>query len=415
MPRFICTVPNTSAGQRAADQLRKNGIGEYEIKYINSLGDYLRRVPPGEGGALASAQRVDTMLPYTFHEIEIPEGEEQPTIQRLLRFHNDPRELPARGFIEAIEPNLDLELSAKLGLPFTLGGMHTSYLGQLNVGALHGAGFKGQSVRVAVIDTGAVSSGFVSDFYDLTPGASTTHPGPWATVDVNGHGTAMAELIHEVAPDAEIQVIRICDGNPKYFHVLAAVALAVFDCHAHVINMSLGFKDWGGRCGTCGTDGVTRSIALGRMMEALLDLDPAKHLGYVQPVYVAATGNKGSSTGFDYPAGLDYVVPVGSVDSTNTRSSFSNYGQAHSLYVLAPGGQEVAGGAVTEHVGSGSMADCFGTSVSTAYVSGIMALLFDQFGPTPLQRNTVLNGALSRCAFPSGAAATEYGNGIISL
>jgi len=283
------------------------------------------------------------------------------------------------------------------------------YLGILNTAAAHAAGVEGIDVKVAVIDTGSDSLGYVSDFYDLTNRVNQ-HPGRRAQIDANGHGTAMATLVHEVAPEAEIDVIRITDSDPEYVHVLAAVAVAAFDCKADVVNLSLGFPNFGGRCGVCGTDAISRSVALEKLLSGIIDIDPAARPGFVPPIYVAATGNDARAS-VHYPAAFDFVVAVGSVDSAQNLSSFSNYGAPHSQYLVAPGGEDTA--AVSENVGHGSVTNCFGTSVSTAYVSGMFALLRSDHRYRGLNRSNLIKQALSMCVLPPGATSTQYGSGVV--
>lgn len=424
MPRYICTLPNTTAGKRVVDDLREYG-GDGEITYLHSLGEYLRRAPGGEGSGLASAELVDTILPFTFHEIEIPEGQESRLVPQLLSRHNDPRGIrQRRGFIEAIELNRTVYLLGGPGQLFTIGGQHPSYMSQLNVQLARTHTANGLEARVAVVDTGSENLSFVTDFYDVSRYATNPHPGTAGQTDVTGHGTAMATLIHEIAPDAEIHVIRICEDVPSYFQILAGVTVAVFDCHAHIVNISLGFKNWGGWCNICFTTAAARSIALGKLLEGLLDLDPLTVPGYVAPIYVSGTGNDGSSSGFYYPAAYESVVAVGSVDSRNQLSSFSTRGTSHPLHLLAPGGQWDASGNVTEHVGSGPNSEYHGTSVATAYVSGMLALLYSDYRRwtrhggtwwcrcTPT-RDDLIHAALSLCTLPSGTHSVDYGNGVI--
>jgi hypothetical protein len=242
----------------------------------------------------------------------------------------------------------------------------------------------------------------------------------------------MATLVHKVAPSAIIEMIRITDDEPEYLHLLAAIAIAAFDCRAAIVCMSLGFEHWGGICGVCGTDGVSRSIAMKKLLRAILDVDPSAVPGFIQPIYVAATGNDGTNTGFYYPAQFDFVVAVGATDSQSQRSSFSNYGSSHPRYLLAPGGQDPGPGRVAEDVGHGhvhphghghlhphsgsaylGINPCRGTSVATAYVAGLMALAVSDprfAGHTP---DNIIDAILQMCTIPPGGTAQEYGSGIV--
>jgi Subtilase family len=137
-------------------------------------------------------------------------------------------------------------------------------------------------------DTGCVDLKFVNASFDLTAKSSTVRVNPGTQTDVNGHGTAISTLIHEVAPHAVIKTVKITDKNPEYLHVLAGIAVAVADCEAEIVNLSMGFQSFGVECGACGATGLTRSIALEKMLTMLQTI---KRSGLIGPIFVAAAGN----------------------------------------------------------------------------------------------------------------------------
>jgi|ERR1700733_11967047 Subtilase family len=124
---------------------------------------------------------------------------------------------------------------------------------------------------------------------------------------------------------------------------------------------------------------------------------------------LAATGNQRSTTGFHYPAAFDYTIAVGSVTDSSQRSQFSNYGTTHAAFLVAPGGEELP---PQEDVGSGSTGTCFGTSVSTAYNSGVLALMRQDGSYSSLSREDLIDAFLNMCVVPGGRNANEYGRGI---
>ena len=64
---------------------------------------------------------------------------------------------------------------------------------------------------------------------------------------------------------------------------------------------------------------------------------------YPEIVFLAAAGNDGSSTQ-NYPAAYQNVIGVGSVDSNDQRSSFSNYNIGFPwIDIAAPGGYSYGG------------------------------------------------------------------------
>ncbi len=404
MAGYIATIPNTEAGKRAVEHLKEFGR-QFGIVYQQSLSDFLRQRsdPP------ASAVAVLNDLPYGFHTVDIADGQEEVVIAKILRWHSDPTGRQKwHGHIEALEPSVKFELSS-LGVPFTLGGWHWRYLNKLNIKAARGGG--APDVKVAVLDTGSDSLNFISDFYDLTTTTANIHPGTAAQADVDGHGTAMATLIHEVAPNASISIVRITDSAPEYMHVLAGVAIAACDCRAEIVNLSFGFVNFGGTCGACGANGVSRAIALEKMLAMMIDFNPPKRPNFGAPIFVAATGNQGLSTGFRYPAAFDHTIAVGSVSDSDQRSTFSNYGTTHPAFVVAPGGEDFP--RAKEDVGSGPNGLCFGTSVSTAYISGVLALMRQDSNYSSLNRDDLIDALLKMCVMPSGGNVNEYGNGLV--
>lgn len=74
-----------------------------------------------------------------------------------------------------------------------------------------------------------------------------------------------------------------------------------------------------------------------------------------------------TSDTINYPAKYNSVIAVGATDSSNKRASFSSTGKE--LEVVAPGVN-----IVSDYL-SGQTATMSGTSMSTPYVSGDLALL----------------------------------------
>src|SRR3989475_4038807 len=159
-----------------------------------------------------------------------------------------------------------------------------------------------------------------------------------------GHGTMVAGIIHLVAPTAQIMPLKAfkADGTSNLFDILRAIYYAV-DHGARVINMSFSTEQ--------------RSAAMGRAMN---------YAGSRGVICVSSVGNKGARLRV-YPAAFDYVFGVGSTSNRDTRSTFSDFGD--DVQLAAPGE-----GIITTYPG-GHYAAAWGTSFSTAFVSGGAALL----------------------------------------
>ncbi|PYU66170.1 MAG: hypothetical protein DMG56_01060, partial [Acidobacteria bacterium] len=144
-----------------------------------------------------------------------------------------------------------------------------------------------------------------------------------AVLDVNdqyaafGHGTMVMGVIHLVAPTAQLLPLKTfkADGTGFLSDILQAVYYAVQN-NANVINMSF--------------DTQTSSPELEKA------LDYAKQNNVI---CAASAGNQGQAAPplTVYPAEWqDDVIGVASTSDQDTRSSFSNYGNAI-VWVAAPG------------------------------------------------------------------------------
>src|SRR2546428_12002676 len=160
-----------------------------------------------------------------------------------------------------------------------------------------------------------------------------------------GHGTMVAGIIHLVAPTARIMPLKAfeADGTASLFEILRAIYYAV-DHGAKVINMSFSTEQ--------------RSAELKRAIN---------HAASHGVVCVSSAGNNGAKLRV-YPAAFDNVLGVGSTSNLDARSTFSNFGDDDAK-LAAPGE-----GIITTYPG-GHYAAAWGTSFSTAFVSGGAALL----------------------------------------
>lgn len=209
---------------------------------------------------------------------------------------------------------------------------------------------RSSAVIVAVLDTGteathpALSGHLTAGFNAITP---TTPPDDLADGSQNqarGHGTMVAGVIAQLAPEAKIMPVRVlnADGNGTVFDVVRGLRWAV--AHgASVVNLSLG------------TTTSSRTL-----QSAIQD---ARKAGVV---IVASAGNAGKEQK-DYPAAYSDAIAVAAVDGSDQKSSFSNYGGHVSL--AAPGN-----GIRSTYIG-GTFATWSGTSFAAPFVSGAAALV----------------------------------------
>ncbi|MFD4242576.1 type VII secretion-associated serine protease mycosin [Streptomyces sp. NPDC058525] len=225
----------------------------------------------------------------------------------------------------------------------------------------------GNSVRVAVIDTGVDRANpQLSGALDVGAGKDLIDPkGGDGTTDTVGHGTKVAGLIAArpqegtgfvgLAPDATIIPIRQNDGQGKgnALSLSQAIDHAVAK-GAQVINIS---QD---------TDvPLTADSELGKSVQKAID---------AKVVVIASAGNDGLSgeKRKTYPAAFPGVLAVGASDRNNERAAFSQPGDF--IGVAAPGVDMVS-----TVPGFGQCIDN-GTSFSAPYVAGVAALLRAKHG-----------------------------------
>jgi subtilisin family serine protease len=262
---------------------------------------------------------------------------------------------------------------------------------------------RGNAVVVAVLDTGVDL-----DHPDLQANiwsGSVPNPagGPAVTAsgydfvdddflpdDSDGHGTHVAGTIAAIsnngsqvagmAPNAKIMAIRFLGPNGGSWSDFAAGLRLATDLGAKIVNVSAG-----GGHSVVGENAVKYAADRGVLV-------------------VAAAGNGATSaTTYSYPAAYDEAMAIGSTDSADGRSGFSNYG----IWVdmAAPGS-----GILSTWVGGGT-AQASGTSMATPHVAGAAALLW---GQNPSMTAAEVRNRLKGTASPL-PAALQLGRGRLDV
>ncbi|CAN5880858.1 hypothetical protein BH24DEI2_BH24DEI2_24950 [soil metagenome] len=182
----------------------------------------------------------------------------------------------------------------------------------------------GDGVVVAVIDTGLdLAHPLFTD--RLVPGwdflDNDARPQDEGPGDNYGHGTAVAGVLLQVAPQAKIMPLRVlnADGQGDTDDLVLAINWAI-EHGANLINLSLGATE--------------TSSAVGKV------LAKAKNKGVA---VIASSGNSGDRN-VTFPAReavkngayKDTLVSVGSVNAADEKSSFSTY-QKDMVEIVAPG------------------------------------------------------------------------------
>jgi len=213
----------------------------------------------------------------------------------------------------------------------------------------------GQNVTAYIIDTGIKTAhnefgGRAFQGYDAFGGNSE---------DCNGHGTHVAGTVggsvYGVAKGVKLVGVRVldCNGSGTFSGVIAGMDWVVANATGpSVANMSLG-------------GGASTSVddAVGRMYDAGV------------PVIVAA-GN-GDSRGRQQPA-CNYsparapkAYTVGATTNTDSKTSWSNYGDC--VDIFAPGASITA----AWHTSNTAINTISGTSMASPHVAGVAALYLE--------------------------------------
>ncbi len=160
-----------------------------------------------------------------------------------------------------------------------------------------------------------------------------------------GHGTMVAGLIHLAAPGVKIMPLKAfnSDGSSNLSDIIRAIYYAV-DHQAKVINMSFST--------TSPSAQLQAAITYAKQHNVFC---------------IASAGNDGKRE-LVYPAGYSGAIGVGSVNPSDLRSVFSNF-DVPSARTSAPGEA-----LVTTYPG-GNYAGVWGSSFSSALVSGTVALM----------------------------------------
>jgi subtilisin family serine protease len=270
------------------------------------------------------------------------------------------------------------------------------------------AGFTGQGVNIAVLDTG-IDTDHTYLFDDLVaeacfcdddpmagvgccPAGGETQSGPGAAEDDDGHGTGMAGVMTSshpdsegVAPDAGIVAVKVlsAEGSGSFSDLDAGLDWVLTNHLAldiRVVNMSLGDQGEYDDAGAFPCSGTMTE-------DAVADLVAAGVVVFV------ASGNNGHDDGISFPACAPDAISVGGfydryvsrvtwacLDPPGCTESCSNIPGLEGTFVCHTNDGSLldvlAPNWVTSTLGlNGANANLGGTSVSAAYGSAEAALL----------------------------------------
>ena len=236
------------------------------------------------------------------------------------------------------------------------------------------------NVNAYIIDTGILNSH--SEFGGRSVSGIDTVDNDNDATDCNGHGTHVAGTVggstYGIAKSVNLIGVRVlnCSGSGTLSGVIDGIDwVASNHTKPAVANMSLG----GGASSSIDT-------AVANLVSAGVTV-------------VVAAGNDNSSACNYSPAREPSAITVGSTTSSDSRSSFSNYGSCLDIY--APGSS------ITSAWHTGGTNTISGTSMASPHVAGVAALyLADNPTATPSQ----VDSAIKNAATPNKVTDAKSGS-----
>ncbi|MFE5374722.1 S8 family serine peptidase [Streptomyces mirabilis] len=283
---------------------------------------------------------------------------------------------------------------------------------QINAPTAWKAGYEGQGVKVAILDSGVDAThpdlaGRIAEAKDFS--------GSGSTVDHFGHGTHVASIVggtgaasggtrRGVAPKADLLIGKVLGDNGSGLEsgIIDGMEWAAGE-HAKVVNMSLGADEQ-----TDGTDPLSQAVD--------------NLTASTGTLFVVAAGNSGPGQyTVGTPGAAESALTVGAVDRDDSLAPFSSRGPrfgdgAVKPDVTAPGVGIVAARAAGTTLGDpidDNYVSLSGTSMATPHVAGAAALLAQQHPDWSAQQ--LKDALISTAHTVPGTKVTEQGGGRIDL
>jgi len=388
------------------------------VEYVDSLENKLGRLnlKPGPD------------LDFDLHLVRVPSGQESWKTTYLQFFYKDEllRAIPSSpqlfkqvlgrsDYQFTVSPNhlLSLAGSSPAAIPvsaknFQFGNCHSQ--NKQAIGLPLPTFSNPGTVRVLLLDSGVAADAAVTviDRRNIVDPKNLQN-----TQDDHGHGTGVALLIHELAPNAQFIVYKVADaaGRISEWDALAGI---VAKSDAQVVNLSIqfGLLDKGKGCAVCGRESTaSRSAIFENIVDQLAKRNP-------RPVVIAAAGNY-KDTNLAYPARFADVLAIGGITSQRVLSSDCNSGDTdqtgslHKNHFVLPGGERDPSKLEAVMTSAGGK-NWSGSSFACGFASGLVAELLSRQSVQSFDFDKFVDGLRQRSDknLPS-YSTTLHGHGLM--
>lgn len=252
-------------------------------------------------------------------------------------------------------PKASIELDKDI-----LGDVKWAGAKMMEVDALWANGITGKGIKVAIVDTGIKAD---HPFFEgKVVGGYSPFGGDY--LDSDGHGTHVAGIVHQVAPDAQLLAVRVFpneeesdDGASATQDVITKGIKWAIDQGADVINLSLG--------GLKASKGFRQVFEYGASRGVLFAMASGNNRG-TEPLFPAKFAGDISGLGFS----------VGATDEWGQVAVFSNWtGENRNMNQLVSHGVRV----LSADAFSDGFVNMSGTSMAAPQLAGYLALYKQMF------------------------------------
>jgi hypothetical protein len=298
--------------------------------------------------------------------------------------------LPFVASVERVAPSVKLSTHGRKGDGEEIGDAASDvHLASLDLDEMHGRGFKGEGILIAVFDAGftgvnnPLSSAFADVFAEGRLKATYDFVRAWPDVfNQSSHGTRVYSVMGAFQNDtyvggaykADYLLFTTEDESSEYrieeYNWLFAAERAD-SAGADIINSSLGYSTF---------DDLSQSYTYADLDGQSTIVTRAAELAAGRGIIVVASaGNEGDDPWHYITAPADgiSVIAVGSVTASGTPSTFSSFGPSYDLRTKPDVVAQGSGMPVINS--SGNVSYSSGTSFSAPQVSSLVAGLIQAF------------------------------------